>query len=116
MISRASLAECRWLSMSATTNTITTANCVYPPLKVVASACAPPLALPVEPISAPIVAAWVRVLLEGRFCSFRHGTRRNSRSLFVTSINRAATACAAIQRSLFEIVSPFASSWARILP
>lgn len=51
-----------------------------------------------------------------QFCTFRPGTRRNSRSLFVTSVRFDAKACAAIQRSLFPIISPFASRVARIEP
>jgi hypothetical protein len=43
-------------------------------------------------------------------------TRRHSLSLFVTNVNPATTACAAIQRSLFPIISRLASSSARIDP
>ena len=45
-----------------------------------------------------------------------HAPAGNSLSLLVTRISRAATACAAIHKSLFPIISPFDSSSARILP
>jgi len=51
-----------------------------------------------------------------QFCSFKPRTRRNSFSLFVTSVNFDAMACAAIQRSLFPMISPFVSSSARMVP
>jgi hypothetical protein len=51
-----------------------------------------------------------------QFCTFSLRKRRNSFSLFVTRIKPAASACAAIHRSLFPIISPFNSSSARIVP
>jgi len=51
-----------------------------------------------------------------QFWSFRPGMRLNSRSLFVTRVSPADLAWAAIQRSLPPIISPRASSAARISP
>lgn len=51
-----------------------------------------------------------------QFWTFSPRTRRNSLLLFVTSVTPATTACAAIQRSLFPIISPLDSSAARIDP
>src|SRR6266436_7934337 len=51
-----------------------------------------------------------------QFSTFNPRTRRNSRSLLVTSVNPAALACAAIHKSLFPIICPLRSSSARIVP
>lgn len=51
-----------------------------------------------------------------QFSTRRPGTRRNSRSLPVTTVRSAARACAAIRRSLGPIVAPTDSRWVRMLP
>jgi len=56
----------------------------------------------------------MEVRYTAQFWIFSPRTRRNSLSLFVTNVNPATTACAAIQRSLFPIISPLASNSARI--
>src|SRR6266478_170405 len=51
-----------------------------------------------------------------QFSTLNPRTLKNSRSLFVTSVNPAALACAAIHKSLFPIICPLRSSSARIVP
>ena len=57
-----------------------------------------------------------RAYIAAQFSTCNPGTRRNSRSLLVTSVKPAVSAWAAIQRSLLPIVSPLRSSVARIEP
>jgi hypothetical protein len=55
--------------------------------------------------SSPALPGRCSRLYTAQFSAFNPRARRNSRSLFVTSVNSAPLACTAIHKSLFQLVN-----------